>query len=665
MSCDGHGSTTDPSRASKFPMISVSEALEKVLTAANKLPPQQLDISEALGYVCAENIYALENFPAFPCSIMDGYAVQAPQKPGVYKVVSRVHAGDQTEEVTLSPDTVAYITTGSRLPPSANAVVKIEDTNSVHGGGTGQDEKKVEINVDTKEGTFVRQVGSDISEKELILPAGQVIRAAEIGLLATAGITKVLCHRKPIVGVISTGNELVDPWQKPVGSQIRDSNRASLMAAFKEDGFKVIDFGIIRDQKANLRHSMVSAAASCDVVVSSGGVSMGEADLVKPLLQELGEIHFGRLNMKPGKPTTFASLRSVDGIKNCLFFALPGNPVSCLVCKGLLVDPAMKRLSGLGINQCMPPQLQIKVSGEVSLKLDPERPEYHRSVITYGKEGLMAMSTGNQRSSRLMSMRSSNAVLCLPQQEGFVEPGTTVTALLTGPLPSPPKDISYHQVNVPSSSSYVSTSPIISSPSADTPSISKTKLSNPYFPKDSKNIGKKLPVRVGLLTVSDRASRGEYPDESGPEMARMLEVMADDSKLGTDQVPWPITPTIVATSIVPDDQKAIQDTLLKWIDSGSVDLVLTSGGTGFGVRDYTPEAIKPILHREAPGISQALLAEGLKFTPLALLSRPIAGTRGKTFICTLPGSVKAIRENIGSLKPLLPRIMELVTEKEK
>ena len=180
---------------------------------------------------------------------------------------------------------------------------------------------------------------------------------------------------------------------------------------------------------------------------------MGEADLVKPLLQELGEIHFGRLNMKPGKPTTFASLRSVDGIKSCLFFALPGNPVSCLVCKGLIVDPAMKRLSGLEIDQCMPSQLDVKLKGTSSLKLDPERPEYHRAIVTYGNDGLAAMSTGNQRSSRLMSMRSSNAVLCLPQQQGFIEPNATVTALLTGPLPSPAKELSYHQVNVPSSSS--------------------------------------------------------------------------------------------------------------------------------------------------------------------------------------------------------------------
>ena len=114
------------------------------------------------------------------------------------------------------------------------------------------------------------------------------------------------------------------------------------MAAFREESFKVVDFGIIRDQRANLRHAMVAAAGSCDVVVSSGGVSMGEADLVKPLLQELGEIHFGRLNMKPGKPTTFATLRSVDGVRTALFFALPGNPVSCLVCK-VMSDEARPR----------------------------------------------------------------------------------------------------------------------------------------------------------------------------------------------------------------------------------------------------------------------------------------------------------------------------------
>jgi gephyrin len=156
-------------------------------------------------------------------------------------------------------------------------------------------------------------------------------------------------------------------------------------------------------------------------------------------------------------------------------------------------------------------------------------------------------------------------------------------------------------------------------------------------------------MRVGLLTISDRASAGTYKDESGPEMARMLE--------GMD---WPLLPHIVHSAVVFDEPQLIRQKMMEWIDSGSIDLMLTSGGTGFGQRDNTPEAVRPMLHREAPGIAQALLNEGLKHTPLAVLSRPVAGTRAACFIATLPGSVKAVRENIKALQPLLPRIMELI-----
>jgi gephyrin len=158
-------------------------------------------------------------------------------------------------------------------------------------------------------------------------------------------------------------------------------------------------------------------------------------------------------------------------------------------------------------------------------------------------------------------------------------------------------------------------------------------------------------MRVGLLTISDRASDGTYEDKSGPEMRRQLELMN-----------LSFAPIFAHSAIVSDEPLQIQQKLREWIDSGSVDMVLTSGGTGFGRRDNTPEAVKVLFHREAPGIAQALLAEGLKHTPLAVLSRPVAGTRGNCFIATLPGSAKAVRENLRALQPLLPRIMELLID---
>jgi len=167
-------------------------------------------------------------------------------------------------------------------------------------------------------------------------------------------------------------------------------------------------------------------------------------------------------------------------------------------------------------------------------------------------------------------------------------------------------------------------------------------------------------IRVGLLTISDRASQGVYQDVSGPEMARLLTEMSAAPDFALNMM-------ISQTAVVADDIESIRGVVTQWCDptsSEQVDLLLTSGGTGFGLRDLTPEAIRPLLHREAPGVAQALLNEGLKHTPLAVLSRPVVGTRHTSLICTLPGSVKAVRENIVCLKVLLPRIMELLKEGE-
>jgi gephyrin len=487
----------------------------------------------------------------------------------------------------------------------------------------------VRIQVRVDEGTNVRAIGCDIQTNELILKKKQIIRSAEIGLLATVGVTKVKCYSKPIIGILSTGNELVDidMTPNPGTSQIRDSNRISLSTAFRADGYHCIDLGIVRDVKADLQSKLLHAATQCDVVVTSGGVSMGDADFVKPLLESLGTVHFGRLNMKPGKPTTFASI--IQNSKKTLFFGLPGNPVSCLVTKALMIDPALRRMQGLDSAACMHIQVPVKISS--NLKLDHERPEYHRAIVSLDQSGagLVAVSTGNQASSRLMSLCSSNALLCLPQQQGILPAGSVVQALLTGPITTPSPLTCYHKAAA----------------SLD-------------YPADHKSVKvvTKVPMRVGILTISDRASQGVYHDESGPEIAKILAAMSSSD--------WQIDATVATTKIVPDDVAMIQSTLVEWADSNQLDVILTNGGTGFGIRDLTPEAVKGVLHREAPALAQALINEGLKHTPLAVLSRPVAGTRNSTLICTLPGSVKAIRENMVALRPLLPRIVELLINQE-
>ena len=342
----------------------------------------------------------------------------------------------------LDKDKIIYITTGSRVPEGANAVIKIEDTSKQE--SEGQD-VLVNTTVAMEEGVNIRAVGSDMQPGELVIQAGDKIGPSEIGLLATLGITEVPCQAAPVVGVMSTGDELVNPWETPTGSQIRDSNRAALLTSFQQDGLVCTDLGIVRDTRETLRERMAAAVEQCDVVVTSGGVSMGDADFVKGLLAELGTVHFGRLNMKPGKPTTFASIPKQNSPgRRCYFFGLPGNPVSCLVSKALMVDPAVRRLQGLSSSKCLHSQIRVRTTQEY--KLDPGRPEYHRVSVWFNNatQTFEAASTGFQRSSRLMSMRSANGLMLLPKGQGKTAVGTVMTVLLTDDLPPPPPSDCIH-----------------------------------------------------------------------------------------------------------------------------------------------------------------------------------------------------------------------------
>lgn len=260
MDCCKEPTTVNDSRKSKFDMISVEEAIEIVLRQSSfSYQEESVSIMNSCGRIVSKQITASDPFPSFPASIMDGYAVHAPLEPGIFPVQDRIWAGDEaignTDKSTfLKPGHVVYITTGAMIPSGANAVIKIEDTDTVNSKSNinesserrrrESNETEVKINVSCTEGTSIRQIGSDINVGEIILQKGQVIGSAEVGLLATTGVSNVMCYKKPVVGVLSTGNELVNAWETPVGSQIRDSNRASLISAFQSEGNIVIDLGI-------------------------------------------------------------------------------------------------------------------------------------------------------------------------------------------------------------------------------------------------------------------------------------------------------------------------------------------------------------------------------------------------------------------------------------
>ncbi|CAM9235871.1 unnamed protein product [Ectocarpus sp. 4 AP-2014] len=696
-------------RESPFPMIPVDEAIGEVLKQATPLEAVTLSLADIpLGSVLAVDVTAPEPLPPFPASTMDGYAVVASDGEGVLEVVGRITAGVDPDSIQVSTGQCAYITTGAKLPRGADAVVKVEDTAAADGEDPttfSAEEKSVRILKGVRAAQSVRPVGHDITEGATVLRAGEVIQAAEIGLLATVGVADAPVIPRPRVGVMSTGDELVEPGEKISGGFIRDSNRATLLAAVASMGGVPVDLGIVKDKEATLKGAVEAALEQCDVLVTSGGVSMGEADLLKPILESLGTVHFGRIRLKPGKPTTFATTAGGGGddggggpARPRLIFALPGNPASSLVCSHLFVAPALRRMRGYALPDCMPTQVDARLTAP--LRLDSVRPEYHRAVVSWNSIAgrFDAASTGNQMSCRLLSMKSANALLCVPRGEGELAAGQQLPAILIGELPPPSgvgcfhaKAIALATGKTPSPVSpltaagengpgggggggptgYVSFPPSPPAerkkggaanraanggggvsppaPSGECGSACCQGHSNHGHAHGKGSGARRTHVNACLLTVSDRASQGVYEDLSGPAMRQVLE----NKELAFDT-------TVVDTLVVPDEPEEIQAAVKKWCDDSSIDLVLTSGGTGFGRRDLTPEAIRPLLHREAPGVVHAIYQGGLKFTPLAVLSRPVAGTRNNTLVVTLPGSVKAVKENLGSLVPLLPRIVNLL-----
>lgn len=318
----------------------------------------------------------------------------------------------------------------------------VEDTIIRSMTDDGREEEEIEILTDqVKPDENIREIGSDIRTGEVVLRKGEEITAVggELGLLASVGKAEVLAYKKPIIGVLSTGDEIV-PHDRPGPLQlgeVRDCNRPTLMAAITGCGFQVADLGIAKDKPGSLEEHLRRAFRTVDVIVTSGGVSMGELDLLKPTVERAlgGTIHFGRVAMKPGKPTTFATVRLKDDTgapTTKLIFGLPGNPASALVTAHLFVLPSLHLSSGKEAPYGLP-RVRAVLDGDVGC--DAKRAEYHRVVLKAGEDGLLhATSTGGQRSSKVSSLRRANGLLCLPAEDRVMGKGDVVDALVMGAL---------------------------------------------------------------------------------------------------------------------------------------------------------------------------------------------------------------------------------------
>ncbi|PVI02498.1 molybdenum cofactor biosynthesis protein [Periconia macrospinosa] len=435
-------------RSSPYPMLAVEEALQIIAEQTPAPIVEEVTSNVSLvGSVLAEDVKATESVPAFRASIVDGYAVKIPAsgkfEKGIYPValVSHAQAGDVQE---LKEGQIARITTGAPLPPGADAVVMVEDTVLKSQTDDGKEEKEIEILTDEiQAGENVREVGSDVKKDDVILRKGEGITAVggEFGLLASVGTQKMSVYKRPVVGVLSTGDEIIEhnrPGPLRLG-EVRDTNRPTLLTAIRAQGFEAVDLGIVSDKPGALEETLRMALLKVDVIITSGGVSMGELDLLKPTIERSlgGTIHFGRVNMKPGKPTTFATIPTKHSSPDAstrtqkTIFSLPGNPASAVVTFHVFVLPSLHQQSGVS-----PAGLpRVTVVLEEDVRRDRGRLEYHRAIVGVKRDGLLyASSTGGQRSSRIGSFKGANALLCVGAGEDVVKKGEKVEALLMGKL---------------------------------------------------------------------------------------------------------------------------------------------------------------------------------------------------------------------------------------
>ena len=399
-------------RASAYPLIDADVAAALVLERTPVLGVERVVLADATGRVLAEDLVAQAPLPPFPSSAVDGYAVRAADAGKPLRVLGESAAG-RPFEGRVTPGTAARILTGGVVPEGADSVVMVED---------------VQLSIDhvtvprgLAAGSNFHKVGADLQPGDLILRAGTQLGAAEIGIAAATGRAEVPVHRRPGVALMSTGDELVEVGKTPGRGQIPDSNRWALLAALREAGADVRVLGIAPDEANALRGFVTEALARADALVTSGGVSVGTHDLVKPLLESLGTVHVGRVKLKPGKPFTFATLE-----RGRVAFGLPGFPVSSLVTFEVFVRPALRKMQGFA--QLQRPVLPVRLAYDA--KPTAERTEYQR--VTLRREGreLVAETTGSQSSSRLMSLAGAHALVRVPSGDQGLSAGSVVEAMI-------------------------------------------------------------------------------------------------------------------------------------------------------------------------------------------------------------------------------------------
>ncbi|MBF0628604.1 MAG: molybdopterin molybdotransferase MoeA [Magnetococcales bacterium] len=383
-------------------MISFEEAYSRVLADTRPVTEvMSLPVEAALGRVLSAPVLAPAHVPNHDNSAMDGYGIRcadiAAEGVTTLTVVADLPAGDRLER-TLGAGEAVRIMTGAPIPPGCDGVVMQE---LVQRNGD-----RVVVPAGRKPGENIRPAGEDIRAGAEVLPKGCRLRPAHLGLLTSLGFATIEVFRKPVVALLSTGNEVVEPGRSLLPGQVYDSNRSGLRAALQALGVEVLDLGLVRDDRAAIAAALARGGAEADAVITTGGVSVGDHDLVKEMLEGQGSIHFWQVAMKPGKPQAYGQLGRAR------FFGLPGNPVSGLVVFLLMVRPALLRMMG-ALDE---PPRKMRALFRGTLHKKHNRKDFLRGVAHFGAEGVWVETTGPQGSGILTSFARANVLILLPEE---------------------------------------------------------------------------------------------------------------------------------------------------------------------------------------------------------------------------------------------------------
>jgi molybdopterin molybdotransferase len=393
-------------------MLSVDEARDRILTHARLTESEQVPLEEAAGRVpVLWSVIAEVDVPPFANSSMDGFALRAANAPAELPLTGEIAAGTISLP-TLAPGTAVRIMTGAPLPPGSDAVVPIEEAEMV-----GADLVRLPA---TKVGSYVRPVAHDTRRGDQVELPIEALSSASLAVLASLGIGRVAVRRRPVVAILSTGDELVAPGEVLSGGQIHDANSVSLGAAVLEAGGEPLVLPRVGDDAPAIEAALAAGAAQADVLVVSGGVSVGRYDHVRSAIERLGRLDFWRIAVQPGKPLAFGSIEGRPVI------GLPGNPVSALVTFELFVRILLRGMLGLAGDgrQHLPARL------DTTVPKDRERRAYLRVVVSSGPDGWLATPAGGQSSAQLRALAAANALLAIPEGDAAAEAGARYDATL-------------------------------------------------------------------------------------------------------------------------------------------------------------------------------------------------------------------------------------------